>query len=622
MPRLARILRWFLAPAPAGTSPRRRALVVLGLIAAVFTGLIGRLYSLQVMHHEQYIAVRDRNSTRTITLPGERGAIITSDGIALARTTFSGASLVVNPRAVPAYQRTELARRLAGYLGRDGDFAARLELELIKRADKYFYCIMRETPRTAADELRAAMARGELPGVEIRAIETRDYPLGNFASHIVGFAGRDGNGQEGVERALDDYLRAVPGKRVVAVDALARPLPGVGDELHPPVNGATVEITINAAIQAIVEEEVANLVATWDPVSVSAIVLETHSGAVLGMANFPTFNPNEPGAAGASRRNIAITDAFEPGSMFKPLIVCGAYQEGLLTPDSVIEYTPTLSVPGRKKAVSDGTHPIPRDNLELMPNGRWGGRVDVGLVKSSNTQMTRIGLMLGCERLQRFLESVGYGQRTGFDLGGPAFGESRGFLRPLKDWTTGNSIPSVTMGYEVQVTALQMVNCFNAIATGGVIYKPFVVRRITAPDGKVLLDRQPEILRETGLSQKVTREMMNETLKRVVSAEGTARGATLEEYVIAGKTGTSHKVKNGQYSEDKICSFVGYAPADAPQVTVIVVVNEARAKVLNKWGYPIRHYGGTVAAPAMSRITLRTLKHLGVAESPKPVVGK
>jgi cell division protein FtsI/penicillin-binding protein 2 len=291
---------------------------------------------------------------------------------------------------------------------------------------------------------------------------------------------------------------------------------------------------------------------------------------------------------------------------------------GLLTPESVIEYTPTLSVPGRRKQVSDGTHPIPRECLVLMDNGRWGARIDVGLVKSSNTMMCRIGLMLGCERLQDFLATVGYGQHTGFDLGGSAFGESRGFLRPLKDWTTGSSIPSVTMGYEVQVTPLQMVNCFNAIATGGKVYRPYVIKKVTSPDGTVLLDRQPEVLHDTGLSQHVTRDQMNETLKRVVSAEGTARGAKLEEYVIAGKTGTAHKVKNGQYSEDKICSFVGYAPADAPQVTVIVTVNEARAKVLNKYGWPIQHFGGTVAAPCMSQITLRTLKHLGVAESSRP----
>ncbi|MCC6574353.1 MAG: penicillin-binding protein 2 [Planctomycetes bacterium] len=617
-----RALDWFLAPSSRTASPRKRALIVLGLIVVVFAGLIGRLYSLQVMHHDHYLAVRDRNSTRTLALPGERGAILTSDGIALARTTFSGASLIVNPRAVPADQRTVVAGRLAALLGRDHDYAVKLELELIKRQDKYFYSIMRETPEASAGPLREAIKRGELPGVEIRAIETRDYPLGNFASHIVGFAGRDGVGQEGVERALDKWLRATPGKRIVAVDALARPLQGVGDDVTDPVAGATVELTINAAIQAIVEEELAECVKTWDPVSVSVVVLETHTGAVLGLSNYPNYDPNEPGLDASCRRNMAITDAFEPGSMFKPLIVCGAYQMGLLTPDSVIEYTPTLSVPGRKKQVSDGTHPIPRDCLELMDNGRWGARVDVALVKSSNTAMCRIGLLLGCERLQPFLQSVCFGQHTGFDLGGSAFGESRGYLRPLKQWTTGSSIPSVTMGYEVQVTPLQMANCFNAIATGGTVYRPYVIKKVTASDGTVLLDRAPEVLKATGLSAKVTREQMNETLKRVVSAEGTARGAKLEEYVIAGKTGTANKVKNGQYSDDKICSFVGYAPADNPQITVIVTVNEARAKVLNRYGWPIQHFGGTVAAPTMSQITLRTLKHLGVAESAPVVVKK
>jgi stage V sporulation protein D (sporulation-specific penicillin-binding protein) len=166
-----------------------------------------------------------------------------------------------------------------------------------------------------------------------------------------------------------------------------------------------------------------------------------------------------------------------------------------------------------------------------------------------------------------------------------------------------------------------MVNCFNAIANGGKVYKPYVVEKVVAADGKSLYQAKPTELLETGLTEDVTRNMMNETLKRVVSAEGTAGAGALKEYRIAGKTGTAMKVKEGQYSDDKICSFVGYAPADDPVLTVIVVVNEARATVKNKYGYPIRHYGGTVAAPVTSKIVLRALKHLGVPEDePLPTI--
>lgn len=612
---MARWLQWFLQPNSAASSPRRRALWILGFVVAALCGLCGRLFSIQVFAHEKYQAQRDHNSTRTIPLPGERGAILTRDNVALARTTFSGNSVIVNPRAVPAAQRQALSARLARLIGRDDAFAKSLELELNRRADKFYFSVAREIGDAQAEAINQAVKAGELPGVELRAIETREYPQGVFASHIVGFVGADKSGQEGVERLLDGVLSPHPGKRVVTVDALGRPVPGIDDLVEPAVNGANVELTIDAAIQAIVEEELKACVEMWDPVSVAIVVMETHTGAILGMSNFPTFDPNNPGASPDGRRNIAITDAFEPGSMFKPLIVCGAYQSGLLTPDSVLPYTPELSVPGRRKAVSDGRHAIPASCLVTMADGRLGCAIDMGLVKSSNTQMSRIGLLLGSERLYNHLNACAFGRRTGFDLGGPQFGESPGRLRPLAQWSTGSSIPSICMGYEVQVTALQMLNCFNAIANGGDLMKPFVVRRIVSSDGEVLFERQPEILAHTGLSQHVTRDLMNATLKRVVSAEGTAKAASITEYQIAGKTGTAHKVKGGQYSEDKICSFVGYAPADEPCITVIVTVNEARGVVKNKWGYPIQHFGGTVAAPTMARITLRTLKYLGVAET-------
>lgn len=613
---MARWIQWFLQSGTSAASPRRRALWILGFVFALTCGLCGRLFSIQVFAHDHYQAQRDHNSTRTIPLPGERGAIITRDNVALARTTFSGNSVVVNPRAVPAAQRQALAARLARLIGRDEAFGKTLELELNRRADKFYYNVAREISDAQAEAVKAACKAGELPGVELRAIETREYPQGAFASHIVGFVGADKIGQEGVERLFDGMLMPRPGKRIVTVDALGRPVPGIDDVVEPAINGANVELTIDAAIQAIVEEELKACVEKWDPVSVAIVVMESHTGAILGISNYPTFDPNNPGASPDGRRNIAITDAFEPGSMFKPLIVCGAYQHGLLTPDSILPYTPELKVPGRRKSVSDGTHPIPGNCLVQMPDGRWGAQVDVGLVKSSNTQMTRIGLLLGPERLRAHLDACAFGRRTGFDLGGPQFGESPGRLRPLSQWSIGSSIPSVCMGYEVQVTALQMLNSFNAIANGGQLMKPYVVRRVVAADGEVLYERQPEVLGDSGLSEDVTRKFMNDTLKRVVSAEGTAKGAAITEYQLAGKTGTAHKVKQGQYSPDKICSFVGYAPADNPCISVIVVVNEAQAKVLNKWGYPILHFGGTVAAPTMSRITLRTLKYLGVAETP------
>lgn len=612
-----KILFWMLGDNGRGTSPRRMSRWVLGLMVILFFWLGGRLFSLQVWHHDEYIEQRNANSTRTVVLPGQRGSIYTEDGVCLAQTTFSGASLVVNPRAVPGSARAELANRLSDILGQDAEFARRLERELYERRNKYYYCIARETSPEVIEQVEELLRQGELPGVELRSIETREYPLGDYASHIVGFVGRDMFGQEGVERALEEHLAAKPGKRVITVDALGRPIEHINDRIEDPINGASVQLTLNSGIQAIVEDELRTLVDQWEPVTVSIIVMETNTGAILGLSNYPSYNPNEPGSDAAARKNIAITDPFEPGSMFKPLIVCSAYQRGLLKPDSLIEYTPDLKVPGRSKLVTDRGHEIPKEHLILGPDGKYYVTVNQALVSSSNTVMTRIGLMLGTEALYGSVKGFGFGQRTGFDLGGPRFGESAGVVRPLDKWSVPHSIPSISIGYEVQVTPMQMLNCFNAIANGGKVYKPWVVGKVSDAEGRVLYEGKPEVLVDSGLSEEVTRGMMNETLKGVVE-DGTATSAQLSQYVIGGKTGTAHKVKQGVYSSDKICSFVGYAPADNPAVSVIVVVNEANAHVMNKWGWRIRHYGGTVAAPTMSRIVLRSLKHLGVPEDAPP----
>jgi cell division protein FtsI (penicillin-binding protein 3) len=453
------------------------------------------------------------------------------------------------------------------------------------------------------------MRDGELPGVEIRNIEERRYPLGNFASQIVGFVGRDMQGLEGVERALEGWLEGRAGKRITFVDALGRPLEGARDKILAAADGAKVELTINSGIQAIVEDELRTCVERWKPVSATIVVMETHTGALLGIANYPSFDPNERADDPESRKNIAITDAFEPGSMIKPIIYARAFEKGILGPDSLIEYDVDLKVPGRRKIVSDKGHEI-LPAKRILRNGREYVTVRDAIVHSSNTCVARVATMLGIDEVHDAVTGIGFARRTGFDLGGTRFGESAGIIRKKTDWTVPNSLTSVAMGYEIQVTPLQMLNCFNALANGGKVYQPYVVRRVTGSDGKVLHDAKPTELLDSWMSEK-TALMLRPLLADVVN-EGTAKSALLDRFQVAGKTGTAHKVRDGQYTEDKICSFVGFAPAEDPVVTIIVVVNEARAKNVNKWGWRIRHYGGTVAAPTVARVVLRTLTHLDV----------
>jgi cell division protein FtsI/penicillin-binding protein 2 len=612
---MGRALLWMLSEGGASRSPRRAAGWALGVIIVLMFGLTGRLYSLQVMHHDDFIQQRNANSSRSVTLPGTRGTIYTEDGVALAQTTFSGASVVVNPRAVPGADRGVIAARLAYLLGRDQDWADRLALQLYERRNKYYYCVQYETPPDALARVQDAMKRGELPGVEIRSIEERRYPLGQFASQIVGFVGRDMVGLEGIERALESWLAGAPGKRITLVDALGRPIEGMNDQLIQAVDGARVELTLNSGVQAIVEDELQICVEKWDPVSATIVVMDTRTGALLGIANYPSFDPNEGVDDPARRKNTAITDAFEPGSMLKPMIYARAFETGVLTPDSLIPYDVEIKLPGRRKVVTDHGHEIVPEK-RVLRNGREHVTVRDAIAHSSNTCAVRVGLMLGIDEVYDGITGIGFARRTGFDLGGPRFGESAGIIRKKADWTEANSLASVCMGYEIQVTPLQMLNCFNALAGGGKVYQPYVVRRVTGTDGKVLHDASPQPLLDSWMSEGTARAL-RPFLADVVSG-GTATNARLEQYAIAGKTGTAHKVVNGQYTEDKICSFVGFAPAEDPAISIIVVVNEARARNLNKWGWRIRHYGGTVAAPTVARVVLRSLKHLGVPERPAP----
>lgn len=609
---MARALLWMFSDRNAASSPRRAAMWMLGALIVVMFGLTGRLYSLQVVNHEHYLDMRSANSVRTIVQPGTRGGIFTEDGVCLAQTTFSGASVVVNPRAVPGGDRAVLANRLAALLGRDAQGARALEEQLYERRNRYYYCVQYETPIEVVESIQDSMKRGELPGVEIRNIETRRYPLGNFASQIVGFVGRDMEGLEGIERGLESWLAGKPGKRMVRVDALGRALEGLQDEVEPVIDGARVELTISSGIQAIVEDELREAVERWKPVGATIIVMDTNTGALLGIANYPGFDPNQRTTDAAARKNSAITDAFEPGSMIKPLIYAKAMGKGLINLDSLIEYTRDLSLPGRRKVITDGNNEIPHEQ-RVQRGGKDYVTVRTAIMRSSNTCVARVAMMLGIDDVHAAVRGVGFGQRTGFDLGGPRFGETAGFVRKRQDWTEGNTLGSVSMGYEIQTSPMQMLVCFNSLANGGNVFKPYVVRRVTGADGKVLHEAEPRPLVESWMSE-ATSAALRPALADVVSDEGTARLAQIKQYSVAGKTGTALKVKDGQYSTDKVCSFVGFAPADNPVISIIVVVDEANAVNVNQWGHRIRHYGGTVAAPTVARVVLRTLKHLGVPE--------
>ena len=319
-----------------------------------------------------------------------------------------------------------------------------------------------------------------------------------------------------------------------------------------------------------------------EPQSVTAIVMDIATGEVLAMANRPTFNPNNFSDYPASfRRNRAITDSYEPGSIIKPIIVSSLFSHHLALPDEEI-------------FCHNGIYKM---GSRVLHDAHSYGNLTVSdvVVKSSNIGMAKLGGRLGKEKLYNCLSSFKFGQKLGIQLPG----EVGGILHPLSSWTS-YSVPSISMGHEIAMTPLQFITAFCSIANGGYLLQPTIISAITTNNGKTIIKKMgtPKVLARV-MSSAVARDMINPILVRVVN-EGTGKRARLDEYQLAGKTGTSQKIDENGYSHSKfIGSFVAYAPADNPKVCVLVMVNEPKGK----------YYGGKVAAPVVRNILKKTLDY-------------
>jgi cell division protein FtsI (penicillin-binding protein 3) len=538
-------------------------LAVIGLILLVWIGGVGaRLAHLQVYNHDWFEARAIRQQERTVEVSATRGRILDSRGKELARSVearsvYATIADVTDPAGV--------ARRLAPLLGEDEKtLAARLT------SDRKFVCLKRKVDVETAE----AVARLGLAGIEFVGEMKRVYPKGELASHIVGFCGADGDGLGGLELTLDEEMRGRDGRAILTTDARRK----IFDAAEiAPVPGNDVQLTIDEIAQYRVERALADGVresgANWGV----AIVIRPQTGEVLALANYPSYDANEFGKVPEEvRRNRAVETVFEPGSVFKIVPFSGCLEEGLVTPATMIDCQyGSIQVAGRV------VHDTPYGVLKASD----------ALAYSSNVAAIKMGMKLGNERLYRYIRDYGFGRRTGVELPG----EASGIVAPAEEWgpTTIGSIP---MGHEVSVTALQEVAAMAALANGGVWMQPHLVGRILGPDGEVLRAAQPERRRVVGPR---TAEQMIGMLEGVV-LKGTAKHAKLEGLRAAGKTGTAQKIdpRTRRYSHSRyLASFCGFAPAEAPELACIVVLDEPRRT---------GHTGGAAAAPVFGRI-LETL---------------
>ena len=552
---------------------RQRVILVAAVFALWGTAIEARLIYLQVFRQADLTARAERQQRRTIEVPAKRGEIVDREGRVLAYSVDAD-SIYAVPVEIDDPHATIAS--LCGVLRRCTKEFRQGLLERLRRPRAFVWVRRRVSPEEAR-----GIAALNLEGIGLLKENRRFYPTRTVAAHVLGYVGLDNTGLAGIELSYDRYIRGRPGTALVQTDARRHVFSRTE---RPPTTGSSVELTIDQVLQWIVERELKAAVAEHRATSATAIVMNPWTGEILAMANEPTFNPNAYGKARPeARRNRAIQDIYEPGSTFKIFTASAALEEKVVRLSDPIDVAPGHVRIGRR-LISD-VH-------------RYGVLTfnDV-LVKSSNVGAVKVGLRLGAERLNRYVRRFGFGGRLSPDLKG----EERGIV-----WSQLNdsALASVSMGYQIGVTPLQMATAVSSIANGGQLIEPRVVRAIRTGSTRIAVE--PKVLRRTVTAE--TASKLTATMEGVVE-RGTAMRAQVEGFTIAGKTGTTRKIVDGVYSRsDYMSSFVGFLPSRNPAVTILVLIDSPRGAF----------YGGAVAAPVFQRIAAATVRHLGIPATINP----
>lgn len=554
-------------------------LLLLGApVLFAYGAVVHRLYDLQVVRHAELLAESENARKRLEVIEARRGDILDSRGTLLA-TVEARYDIGVDPHSFDPDQIDQLAE-LAAILGVPVSRVQSRVLSLWREtADGGRRKIRWRELLDGADEetYHRAMDLG-LKGVYGNRKYVRIYPGGTLAAHVVGYVNLANTPVLGVERAMDFYLSGQRGWRELERDGGNREMLHLRSREVRPSPGMNVQLTIDAAVQNMVETEIGRIAREFAPQSVSVIVSDPNTGFVIALANYPTFDANEfweyPIAA---QRNRAVTDIYEPGSTFKVIPAVAALNEGIVQPGTRFDCSfPIANYRGR-------TVRLPRDHDPFQELS-----VAEIVIKSSNRGAAYLGMMLGERRLYEYARDFGFGEASGLGLDG----EVNGILHPVRDWD-GLTITRLPMGHALSVTPMQIHNAISAVANGGRLMRPQVVDRIVDSEGETVLQFDPQERRQV-VDPEAAR-LVTEFMIEVVSENGTARQAEVEGFSVAGKTGTTQMIIDGRYSrEHHVASFSGFFPARNPRFAVTVMVADPQLKGVG--------YGGRVAAPVFRRI--------------------
>lgn len=559
----------------------RVGLVALGMAAAA-VALAVRAMDLQVLRHDELSRAANRQSQRILYLKGQRGPILDRLGGHLALSVQAD-SVYARPALVeqPAQAAYRLARALA---------LPREKIEERLASDSPFVWIKRRVTPAEAERVAAL----DLPGFGTTREYLRVYPSRVHASALLGFTGVDTQGLEGLEYAFDSFLKGAEGYRVLDKDALGRTL--LQNDDPQPTAGGSVRLTIHPGIQYAAEQELAAAVAQTQASYGIALVMRSQTGEILAMAQAPAFNPNDYASFDKDTYfNRAITSGYEPGSTFKVVTFAAALEERAVTPEQKF-----FCENGEYEHYDSIIH-------DTSPHG-WLNLAGI-LRVSSNICAAKIGLTLPAAVFREAIARFGLGQRSGiFTLpdGRRLAGEADGYVPPAAKWTPVDHA-AISFGHGILVSPLQMLAAVNVIATGGQLLKPWIVQEVRTPEGRLVVKGRRAVVRRavSAATAALVRDLMLGVVQGDGEDQGTGTRAAIPGFLVAGKTGTTEKydLQARGYSKTKdVASFAGFVPAEAPELTLLVLVEDPKSS----------RFGGLIAAPVFREVARRSLSLLGI----------
>lgn len=562
----------------SGVTIRKRLIFVFICGILIFTVIDIRLGYVQFFLGNMLTDRAKDSWSRNITFEPERGKILDRNGVEVA-TNKSAPTVFVVPRQIK--DPAETAEKLAAVLEvpKEEIYKRITKKESIVRLDKGGRKISHEK----AKEVRAL----SLKGVYIAEDSIRHYPFGKYLSHVLGFVGIDNQGLMGLEKYYDKELNGEDGHVRFFADAKGQRMPNVGDDYKEPEDGLDLRLTIDTRVQTIMERELNIAEATYNPDGIIAIAMNPNNGEILGMSSRPSFDPADYQSVPPEvfNRNLPVWSTYEPGSTFKIITLAAALNENLVDLEKDTFY-------------DDGAAEVGGAKLRCWKAGGHGSQTFLEVVQNScNPGFIELGERLGKEKLFQYIHDFGFGQKTGIDLQG----EGKGILFDL-DKVGPVEQATTAFGQGVSVTPIQQVAAVAAAINGGTLYQPYIAKEFIDPNTGKVVNKTAPVAKKNVIS-KETSEQVRYALEHVV-AKGSGNKAYIDGYRVGGKTGTAQKVKDGKYLDNNyIVSFIGFAPADNPQIVVYVAVDNPKGSL---------QFGGLVAAPIVGNIIRDALPVMGV----------